>query len=155
MPLSTDVRIGGRLHLHFPERCVACDKPGMVQMLELRGYPASVLDVFRWIVGRTKQLRVPVHRECGVRLRRTLLRRVASLLVLTSLGVTLALMLNLEGWWAKLAIVSLAFAGVLWQVTRPAAFEFKHHGDQFTLHFRNAEYASEVARLNDVELDSS
>lgn len=79
--------------------------------------------------------------------------RNLSVLIITTVVVIVAVSFGLSKWQAVgMAIASTAIP-IFWQMFRPLPIEFTFRSGEFNLMFRDFSYASEVAALNEGELD--
>ena len=152
MPLSTDVIVRKEVVV-FPRKCVVCRQPVDGEVVGLRGNPVGFHGVVPWLLGRTRRLEVPAHRDCGAKLARAMALRNLSLIIGVVVVLACAVSLGLTKWQViGLAVAAIAVP-IVYQVIRPLAFEFTHQSGRFKLMFLDPGYARETAGLNDGELE--
>ena len=138
--------------MQFPDRCVVCGGHADGKQVTLRGNPAGLHGMLPWLLGRTRRLSIPAHRSCGAPLKRRVLLRTLTTLLLTTAAVITGISLGLPAWQTVAAAALVAAVPVALQVVDPVAFEFTYRSGRYELELRDTSYAQELAELNDSEV---
>ena len=160
MPLSTVVRLTHDRKPVFPPQCPCCGQ-SPTSTNTLRRAPAGPMGVFR---GRLS-VEVPCCRKYALRLRLRWTYWLVCLgvlflaLVVASLisgfppdpaGAPMSSPLRGLAFWVTFGSVFVLL--FVWDLYHPAPFDFTHSNGTVEYEFRSSSYASEFARLNNVEL---
>lgn len=156
MAISIDFNLPKDHPARFPDRCVECGRERPDGVYRASTHAIGWWTWLFWSRGRRFEVDVPACTGCSARLRRQRWGRFAVGLVVTIVGVSLAMYLlgtftsPLRKWLAMGIALLCLLPVVLWESLVPLAIDLTAYSETIDYEFRDAAYAYEFAALNGV-----
>jgi hypothetical protein len=152
MPLASTVIVPNGKTPLFSECCVVCGQPCLGHTTVLHGGFHGWMGVRRWLLLQTPSVTVPAHPWCGSILKRRLLLHRVGLFFLSTAMIAVCLYLKLSLPFCLGAVILVTAPILIWEVLRPMEFDFVGTRQGMKFEFRDASYAHEFAKLNQVDI---
>lgn len=159
MPMSTDVNLPKSQIPVFPDRCVACGQTQPGDSIRVCTHAIGWWTGALWAFGSRFCVDVPACYSCRIEMRRQKWSRRIITWGFAAIGVAVAVYLLAEYHgpfkrWLTLGIALLCLLPlIVWETLFPPPLDLTAYSNTVDYEFRDAEYATEFAALNNGKID--
>jgi hypothetical protein len=144
---SYDVIVDPNFKIRFPEKCIVCGK-FCQKKHAVKASPSGFFGFFVWIFCLTKRYDIPCHDVCIKSIKRSLLKRYLTSLILVIPILFPCIYFHFSRWVSYPLILLYSILITAWQIKFPLLFEFTKENEKIIFSFKNEQDAKEFALLN-------